>query len=111
MCEWCEILVREPCCDLRLEQRRLSYGCQRVEILDGSRVVGRVKKEGRNSYGGFWYMFLGKFPIMHTGPRAGRVVLQLHLALNVLHRGPFCASVQMPQRRTTVHWVLLLGPV
>ena len=38
-------------------------------------------------------MFYVKLPIKQTGPRAGRVVLQLHLALDLLHRSPVCKSV------------------
>ena len=37
--------------------------------------------------------------------------LQLHPELDLLHHGPVQSSVQMPQRRTAVHWVLLLGKV
>ena len=54
-------------------------------------------------------MFYGKLPIKQTVPWANRAVLQLHPALNLLHRGPVHTSVQMPQQRPTVHWVLLLG--
>ena len=45
------------------------------------------------------------------GPQAGREVLQLHLALDLLHCGTVRSSVQMPKRRPAVHWVLLLGLV
>ena len=38
-------------------------------------------------------------------------MLQLHPALNLLHHGPVCQSVRIPQRRTALHWVVLLGPV
>ena len=41
--------------------------------------------EGRNFYGGVWYIFYGKSPIKQTGPQAGRAVLQLHLALDLIH--------------------------
>ena len=40
----------------------------------GGQAIGRAKKEGRNSYRGFWYWFYGKSP-RQTGPRAGRAVL------------------------------------
>ena len=53
VCEQCELSVQEPRCDLRSEQGRTSYGWRRVEILDGSRAIGRAKKGGRNSYGEF----------------------------------------------------------
>ena len=56
-------------------------------------------------------MFYGKSSVKQTGPRAGRAVLQLHPALRLLHRGPVRLSTRMPQRRPTVHWVLLLGTV
>ena len=32
----------------------------------------------------------------------------MHQAINLLRHKPVCKSVQMPQRRPTVHWVLLL---
>ena len=35
----------------------------------------------------------------------------MHLVLDLLHRGPVCKSMQMPQHRPAVHWMLLLGPV
>ena len=54
-------------------------------------------------------MFYSKWSIKQTGPRAGQAVLQLHLALELLHRGPVRASVQITQFRPPVHWVLLLG--
>ena len=52
-----------------------------------------------------------KFTIKHTDLQFHQAVLQLHLALDLLHRGPVRLSVQVPKRRPTVHWVLLLGPV
>ena len=88
MCKWCEILVREPRCNIRLEQGRPSYGWQRFEIIDGGRAIGRAKKEGRNSYGGVWYWFYNKSPNKQAGLRAVQLVLQLHPSLNLLHHGP-----------------------
>ena len=74
MCELCELPVRDPHCDILLEQGRPSYGCQRVEIIDGGRAIRRAKKEGRNSYGVVWYRFYNKSP-KQMGPRAGQAVL------------------------------------
>ena len=56
-------------------------------------------------------MFYGKLSVKQTGLQAGGAVLQLHLALNLIHRGPARSSVQVMQRRTAVHFVLLLRPV
>ena len=100
--------MRVPRCDIRSEQGRPSYGWRRVEILDGSRAIGRAKTEGRNSYRGVWYWFYDK-SLKQTGTRAGQAVLWLHLALDLLHYGPVRASVRMLQRRPEVHRVLLLG--
>ena len=60
VCKRCELLVREPHCDLRLEQGRPSYGWRQVAISDGGQAIGRVKKEGRNIYWGVKYKFYGK---------------------------------------------------
>ena len=38
-------------------------------------------------------------------------MLQLHPALNLLHHRPVRQGLQVPKRRPTVHWVLLLGEV
>ena len=35
-----------------------------------------------------WYIFYGKLSVNQMGPQAGRAVLQLHPALDLLHRGP-----------------------
>ena len=56
-------------------------------------------------------MFYGKSFVKQTGLQAGRLVLQLHPALDLLHCVPILLSVQMPQIQTAVHWVLLLGSV
>ena len=56
-------------------------------------------------------MFYGKSSIKEMGTRAGRAVLQLHLALKLIQRGPVRLSVRMLQRWPAVHWVLLLGTV
>ena len=56
-------------------------------------------------------MFYNKSPNKQMGQRAGRAVLQLIPALDLFHRRPVRTIVQMPQRRPTVHWVLLLGLV
>ena len=56
-------------------------------------------------------MFYDNSSIKQMGPQSGRSVLQLHPALNLLHRGPVRSSMQVLKRRPTVHWVLLLGPV
>ena len=56
-------------------------------------------------------MLYGKSSINQAGLQAGRAVLQLHLALDLIHRGPIRSSVQILQRRPAVHRVLLLGPV
>ena len=53
VCKRCKLLVRDPRCNLRLDQGRPSYGWQRVGLSDDGRVIGRAKKEGRNSYEGF----------------------------------------------------------
>ena len=53
VCERCELPVQEPRCNLRSEQGQPSYGWRRVAISYGGRAIGRAKKEGRNSYGGF----------------------------------------------------------
>ena len=53
VCDQCEILVRDPCCDLRSDQGQPSYGLRRVRLSDGGRFIRRAKKEGENSYGGF----------------------------------------------------------
>ena len=45
--------MQDPCCDLRSEQGRPSYGCWRVMICDGGQAIGRPKKEGINYYSGF----------------------------------------------------------
>ena len=108
MCEWCEITVREPCCDLLSEKGRPGYGWWHVKIIDDGRAIGRAKKEGRNSYGGVWYKFYGKL-LKPTGPRYGRAVLQLHPSLDLIHHRPVRAGVRMPKRREAVHWVPLLG--
>ena len=42
---------------------------------------------------------------------AGRAVMQLHPALDLLHCRLVLSSVQMPQLRPAVYWVLLLGLV
>ena len=44
-----QLLVQEPCFDLRSDQGRPSYGRRRAEIIEGGRAIGRAKKEGRNS--------------------------------------------------------------
>ena len=44
-----------------------------------------------------------------TGRRYGRAVLQLHLALDLLHHRPISVGVQMMERWEAVHWVLLMG--
>ena len=58
---------------------------------------------------GGWYKFYGKSPVYQTFPRSGQVVLQIHLALNLLRHGPICQGIQIPERQTMVHRVLLLG--
>ena len=80
---------------------------RRVAISDGCRAIRRAKKEGRNSYGGVWYQFYGKSSKL-TGPRDGRAVLQMHLALHLLHHRPIREGVQMQKRGETVHWVLMM---
>ena len=110
MCERCELPVQDTYCDLPSEQGWPRYGWRRVEILESGWAIGRAKKKGKNSLGGVWYWFYGKL-LNQTGPRDGRAVLQLHPALDLLYHGPGRARVQMPQRWTAVHWVLLLGYV
>ena len=56
-------------------------------------------------------MFYGKSYAKQTDPQAGRAVLQLHPALDLLHRGPVRSSVQMLQLWPEVQRVLLLGPM
>ena len=77
-------------------KRRPSYGWRRVRLLDGSRAIGREKKEGRNYYGGVWYRFYISLPNKQTGLRFGRAVLQLHPALDLLHHGTVCSCVWIP---------------
>ena len=40
-------------------------------------------------------MFYGKLPNNQMGPRAGRAVLKLHPALELIHHGPVRLRVQM----------------
>ena len=40
-------------------------------------------------------MFYGKFPNKQTGPRSVQEVLQLHVALNLLHHGPVHLRVKI----------------
>ena len=54
--------------------------------------------------------FYGESP-QQTGLRDGRVVLQLHSALDLLYHGPVCEGVRVLERRPAVHGVLLLGEV
>ena len=108
VCERCELPVREPRCDLRSEQGQPSYGWWRGAISDGDRAIRRTKKEGRNSYGVFFHSFYGKTS-KPTGPRDGQAVLQLQLALDMLHHGCVREGVQMQEHGEAVHWVLLLG--
>ena len=93
VCEWCELLVQEPHCNLRSEKVWPSYGWRRVEILNGGRATKRAKTEGRNTYGGVFYRFYCKYTNKYTVPIAGQVVLQLHPALNLLHHGPVRSRV------------------
>ena len=72
---------------------------------------GKKRKGETPRGGGGWYMLYGKFSVYHTSLRAGRAVLQLHPALDLLHCGPVRSSVRVPQRRPEVHWFLLLGLV
>ena len=109
MCERCDLPVIYICCDLLLEQGCLRYGWRRTWLSKGVWDIGWAKTEGRNSYGGVWYMFYGKSSVKQTGPQVGHAVLQLHPALDLLYHGPVCASMQMPQLRMTVYRGLLLG--
>ena len=43
---------------------------------------------------GGWYFFYGELP-QQTGLRDGRVVLQLHSALDLLYHGPVCEGVRV----------------
>ena len=70
VCKRCELPVRDPHCDLRLDQGRLGYDCQRVRLPDGGRVMRRAKREDRKFYGG-WYKFYGKSSVYQTGLKAG----------------------------------------
>ena len=79
--------MQETRCNIRSEQGRPGYGWRCVEILNGGRAIGRAKKEGRNSFGGVWYWFYGK-SLKQTGLRDGRAVMQLHMALELLHHDP-----------------------
>ena len=99
--------MRDPRCNLQLEQGGPSYGWRRVTTIDGGWAIDRTKKEGRKSYGGVWYSFYGK-PSKPTVPRDGRAVLHLHLALDLFHHGPIREGVRIQKRRETVHGVLLL---
>ena len=53
VCKWCDLPVKEPCCNLLLGQGRPSYGWRRTGLLNSSRFIGRAKTDGLNSYGGF----------------------------------------------------------
>ena len=94
--ECCELPVQDPCYDLRSEKGRPIYGWRRVEIIYGGQAIERAKKEGRNSYEGFWYRFYGKL-LKPTGPRDSRAVLQMHPSIDLLHHGPVSEGVQMPK--------------
>ena len=63
VCEQCEILVRDPYCDLWSYKGRLIYVWRRVGLSDNGRVIWRGEKEGRNSYRGVWYMFYVKLSV------------------------------------------------
>ena len=55
----------------------------------------REGKKGREKLlRGVWYCFYGESP-QQTGPGDGRVVLQLHPALDLLHHGPVRKGVQV----------------
>ena len=69
------------------------------------------KNGGKKSFGGGWYRFYGKLSVCQTGPQIGRAVLQLPLALELLHYGPVLQGMQIPERRPPVHRVVLLGAV
>ena len=60
---------------------------------------------------GVWYKFYGKLSVCQIDPRAVQVVLQLHLALDLIHHGPVRQGMHVPEIRRTVHWVLLFGEV
>ena len=69
------------------------------------------QKRKRKTPTRIWYMFYGKLSVKQTVPRAGRLVLQLHPTLDLLHRGPVRSSVRIPKQQSAVQWVLLLGMV
>ena len=111
MCEQCELLVREPCCGLQLDQGRLSYGWRLVGLPDSGWFIGRAKKEGRNSYLEVWYKVYGKASVCQTGLQAVQEVLQLYPALDLIHHRPIRQGVRVSELWPTLHRVILLGAV
>ena len=72
--------------------------------------LGGQKRKGETpTEGGGWYKFYSKSYFCQTVPRASQAVLQLHPAHDLLHQGPILQGIHVPERRPTVHWVLLLG--
>ena len=68
---------------------------------EGENVWEKLLQEG-------WYRLYGKSSVYQTGPRAGRAVMQIHPALELLHHGPICEGVQEPELWLEVHGVILL---
>ena len=82
----------------------MAGGVLRLEMAAGP--SGGRQRKGETPTGG-WYSFYGKSS-KTMGLRDGRAVLQLHLALNLLHHRPVRKGVRMQKFRETVNWVLLL---
>ena len=53
VCEPCDLLVREPRCNLQSEKGRTSYGWRGGGLPDSVQVIRSEKTEGRKSYGVF----------------------------------------------------------
>ena len=111
VCERCDLPVIEPHCNLLLEQGWPSYGWRRVGLSDGGRVIGRAKKEGINFYMGVWYMFYVKSSVKQTGPRVSREFAAVAPGTQPAPPRVCLLEHVNAQRRTAVHWVLLLGPL
>ena len=71
---------------------------------------GGLKQKGETPKG-IWYKFYSKSSVYQTSPRSGRWVLQMHPALDLLHHGPVCQGVRVPECHPKVHRGILFGPV
>ena len=78
--------------------------------LKAASISGGQKQKGESTTGG-WYKFYGKMFVYQTGTHASRVVLQLHLTLNLVHHTPVRQDMQVPKLRPTVQGAVLLAAV